>query len=74
MLKSETWLIELKEQKEASGSLFLALDIPGAVIKALFIPEALLGYQRQQHPGKALVLNDRSIVSAIIAGDLRGNI
>ncbi|KAF9145588.1 hypothetical protein BG015_011842 [Linnemannia schmuckeri] len=73
LLKSDTWLVELKEQQEASGSLFLALDIPGAVIKALFIPETLLGYQRQQHPGKGLVLNDRSIVSAIIAGDLRGS-
>ncbi|KAF8948501.1 hypothetical protein BGZ47_004465 [Haplosporangium gracile] len=73
LLKSDTWLVEVKEQQEASGSLFLALDIPGANIKALFIPETLLGYQRQQHPGKGLVLNDRSIVSAIIAGDLRGS-
>lgn len=69
---SETWLFELKEQQETPGSLFLALDIPSATIKALFIPEPLLEYQRKQHPGKGLVLNDRSVVSAIIAGDLRG--
>ncbi|KAG0281792.1 hypothetical protein BGZ95_010445 [Linnemannia exigua] len=73
LLASETWLIELKEQQGAPGSLFLALDIPGATIKALFIPESLLEYQRKQHPGKGLFLNDRSIVSAIIAGDLRGS-
>lgn len=74
MLKSDTWLVELKQQQEASGSLFLALDIPGAIVKALFIPETLLEYQRRQHPVKGLVLNERSIVSAIIAGDLRGKI
>ncbi|KAG0374387.1 hypothetical protein BGX24_010471 [Mortierella sp. AD032] len=73
LLASETWLIELKEQQGVPGSLFLALDIPGATIKALFIPESLLEYQRKQHPGKGLFLNDRSIVSAIIAGDLRGS-
>ncbi|KAH7056633.1 hypothetical protein BKA57DRAFT_209439 [Linnemannia elongata] len=73
LLKSDSWLVELKEQQEAAGSLFLALDIPGAIIKALFIPEILLEYQRQQHPVKGLVLNERSIVSAIIAGDLRGS-
>ncbi|KAF9128122.1 hypothetical protein BGW39_005339, partial [Mortierella sp. 14UC] len=73
LLTSETWLFELKEQQETPGSIFLALDIPSATIKALFIPESLLEYQRKQHPEKGLVLNDRSVVSAIIAGDLRGS-
>ncbi|KAF9100873.1 hypothetical protein BGX29_006200 [Mortierella sp. GBA35] len=73
LLRFETWLIELKEQQETPGSLFLALDVPNAIIKALFIPETLLEYQRQQHPEKGLILNDRSTVTAIIAGDLRGS-
>ena len=72
LLKHETWLIEIKEQQEIPGSLFLALDIPNGVIKALFIPKVLLESQRQQHPEKGLVLNDRSVVSAIITGDLKG--
>ncbi|KAF9913304.1 hypothetical protein EC991_000066 [Linnemannia zychae] len=73
LLTSETWLIELKKQQETPGSLFLALDIPSTTIKALFIPESLLEYQRKQHPEKGLVLNDNSVVHAIIAGDLRGS-
>ncbi|KAF9921633.1 hypothetical protein FBU30_008303 [Linnemannia zychae] len=70
LLTSDMWLIEVKEQQETPGSLFLAFDVPNAVAKALFIPEMILKYQRKQHPGKSLVLNDRSIVSAIIAGDI----
>ncbi|KAF9197743.1 hypothetical protein BGZ49_001677 [Haplosporangium sp. Z 27] len=73
LLESETWLIELKEQKGSSGSLFLALDIPRGEVKALFIPEWMLEYQRKAHPGQGIVLKDRTVVSAIMEGDLHGS-
>ncbi|KAG0249624.1 hypothetical protein BG011_009067 [Mortierella polycephala] len=73
LLESETWLIELKEQHGTPGSFFLALDIPNGVVKALFIPEWMLEYRRRDHPGQGVVVVDRAIVSAIMAGDLHGS-
>ncbi|KAF9115107.1 hypothetical protein BGX27_008910 [Mortierella sp. AM989] len=73
LLESETWLIELKEQKGSSGSLFLALDIPRGEVKALFIPEWMLEHQRKARPGQGIVMKDRTVVSAIMEGDLHGS-
>ncbi|KAF9356564.1 Folylpolyglutamate synthetase [Mortierella sp. AD094] len=73
LLESETWLIELKQQIGSSGSLFLALDIPRGEVKALFIPEWMLEYQRKAQPDQGIVLKDRTVVSAIMEGDLHGS-
>ncbi|KAF9997270.1 hypothetical protein BGZ79_009025 [Entomortierella chlamydospora] len=73
LLESETWLIELKQQMGSSGSLFLALDIPRGEVKALFIPEWMLEHQRKAHPDQGIVLKDRTVVSAIMEGDLHGS-
>ncbi|KAF9437374.1 hypothetical protein BGZ76_000965 [Entomortierella beljakovae] len=73
LLESDTWLIELKEQKGSSGSLFLALDILKGEVKALFIPEWMLEHQRKIAPGQGIVLKDKTVVSAIMGGDLHGS-
>jgi hypothetical protein len=71
---SDTWLIELREQQASAGSFFLALDIPKGTVKALFIPEWMLEHQRQARPGEGIVITNRAIVSAIMEGDMQGNI
>ncbi|KAF9193335.1 hypothetical protein BGZ51_003609 [Haplosporangium sp. Z 767] len=73
LLESETWLIEVKKQQGTPGSFFLALDIPNGIVKALFIPEWMLEYRRRDHPEQGIVVVDRVIVSAIMAGDLHGS-
>ncbi|KAG0308187.1 hypothetical protein BGZ98_008695 [Dissophora globulifera] len=69
----ETWLIELKRQREAAGSLFLALDISKGVVKALVIPEWMLEHRRRNNPQEGLVIKDHIVVSAIMDGDLHGS-
>ncbi|GJJ69894.1 hypothetical protein EMPS_02243 [Entomortierella parvispora] len=73
--RSETWLIEVKrqQQQDLDVSLFLALDIPKGIAKALFLPQSILERQRQDNPGSGLVLTDRTIVSSILMGDLEGS-
>ncbi|KAG0368699.1 hypothetical protein BC939DRAFT_473718 [Gamsiella multidivaricata] len=71
LLESQTWLIEVKERPETSSSLFLALDVPKGIVKALSIPERLLEHKRL--PGEGIVMKERAVVSAIMEGDLQGS-
>ena len=74
-MRSETWLIEVKrqQQQEADVSLFLAMDIPKGIAKALFLPESVLERERQTNPTpQGIVLTDRKVVSALLLGDLEG--
>ncbi|KAG0242147.1 hypothetical protein BGW41_004770 [Actinomortierella wolfii] len=90
---SETWLIEIKVQEGKDGSLYLGLDIPRSVVKAVFIPEWMMAHQRklmqqqkQQQQGErneetkeerstneGLILKDRVVVTALMAGDLQSS-
>ncbi|KAI8359320.1 hypothetical protein B0O80DRAFT_228893 [Mortierella sp. GBAus27b] len=73
LLGSDTWLIELKEQQGTAASLVLALDIPKGTIKAMFIPEWMLQHQRQLRPGEGIVITNKSIVTAVMEGDMQGS-
>ncbi|KAF8922770.1 hypothetical protein BGZ58_003801 [Dissophora ornata] len=73
LAESETWLVELKRQQEAACSLFLAMDIPKGIVKALFIPEWMLERQRRNDPSKGIVITDPTVVSFIMEGDLHGS-
>ncbi|KAG0042714.1 hypothetical protein BGZ83_000148 [Gryganskiella cystojenkinii] len=77
LLHSETWLVEVKKQQQADGtdmSLFLALDIPRAIAKALFISESALESERKiADPTQGIVLTDHSVVTALLMGDLEGS-
>ncbi|KAF9581816.1 hypothetical protein BGW38_001040, partial [Lunasporangiospora selenospora] len=69
LLGSDTWLIELKKHRGGSGSLFLALDLPSGIVKAMSIPEQLLENSRKGQVGEGIVITDHSIVSSIMAGN-----
>ncbi|KAF9916712.1 hypothetical protein BX616_003039 [Lobosporangium transversale] len=70
---SDAWLIEIKKQTGASGSLFLAIDVLNGIAKALFIPEHMLEQQRLAHPEQGIVIKDPHILAAIMQGDINGS-
>ncbi|KAG0090946.1 hypothetical protein BGZ92_001855 [Podila epicladia] len=63
LLTSETWLMELNDKGD-QGSLCIAMDIPNGIIKAMLIPR-----MHDQKMTDSVVITDRSIVLAVMAGD-----
>ncbi|KAG0096319.1 hypothetical protein BGZ93_004718 [Podila epicladia] len=66
LLTSETWLMELNDKGD-QGSLCIAMDIPNGIIKAMLIPR-----MHDQKMTDSVVITDRSIVLAVMAGDVKG--
>ncbi|KAG0030458.1 hypothetical protein BGZ82_007428 [Podila clonocystis] len=66
LLTSETWLMELNDKGD-QGSLCIAMDIPNGIIKAMFVPRM----DQRKTLDTGVVITDRSIVLAVMAGENR---
>lgn len=56
--------MELNDKSD--HSLCIAMDIPNGIVKAMFVPRLL---DQRKAPDNGVVITDRSIVLAVMAGE-----